>query len=735
MADKVSIDIDILKGVFEELKALRGSWASIADQVKSLDDTVQKELTSISGNVHTVTDDVSKMGAGFEKTRAIDIAAIGESFRAIGDRLTEAVQPGIRFQTSMADLSAITGLVGKDLADVGGMARNLTKELGGEASDSVNAYKLLLSQLTPELAKNPPILNEMAKNAILLGKTMGGDTAGAVEVLTTVMNQFEVDLKNPIVASTEMSRIMNVMAAAAKEGSAELPALKAAMMEAGGTAKLAGVNYEETAAAIEVLDKAGKKGAEGGVALRNVMAILARGRFLPKDVQSELASAGVNVEALGDRTKSLKERLELLKPVAGDAALMSKLFGLENMQGANALVSMTDLLGEYTTKVTGTNTANEQAAVVMGTFAERMSRWKAQFADFGITLFDSTEKFLPFVTAGFEGVSMLGDLKNAQQGFALIMNSNVISSLRSAFVAMQGMSAAQVLQTGATGIATAAQWLWNAAMTANPIGIVIVAIGALVAGVVYAWNHFEGFRGAVMGTWEAMKVTFEWVVDFMQPVIQMVIGHFKAMGQVFVVVWDYLKVGVDEAGAVLNTFWGWISQFGGKVSSFFSGLVDKILAPFRLIGDLVSMIPGVDGLVEKYGALGTQVGEAYSKGQAEGVSDFRAAAIEVEGPKKSAASNAVGGAVTSNALDVASGSFGAESILGGKQPAKAGKAEPSGVEVAGKGGSGDRNISMNITLNMPFKVDRNVDQSLDAIIEKAIGKITNKFNDAAYAIG
>ena len=51
-------------------------------------------------------------------------------------------------------------------------------------------------------------------------------------------------------------------------------------------AKAAGVSFAETNAAIQVLDKAGKKGSEGGVALRNVMSTLAQGRFLPKDVRT-----------------------------------------------------------------------------------------------------------------------------------------------------------------------------------------------------------------------------------------------------------------------------------------------------------------------------------------------------------------------------------------------------------------------------------------------------------------
>lgn len=53
-----------------------------------------------------------------------------------------------------------------------------------------------------------------------------------------------------------------------------------------------------------------------------------------------------------------------------------------------------------------------------------------------------------------------------------------------------------------------AQIALNIAMTANPIGIVIAAIAALVAGIMYAWNNFEGFRRVILGLWEVFKTVF-----------------------------------------------------------------------------------------------------------------------------------------------------------------------------------------------------------------------------------
>ena len=297
---------------------------------------------------------------------------------------------GVSLDSQMHDLSAVAGVTGKTLDEIEGYARASAKTFGTDASAAVEGYKLLLSQLTPELGKYPEALKSMGESIQTTSKLMGGDAVAAAEVLTTAMNQYGISMDDPIAASKTMADMMNTMAAAGRAGSAELPAIKAALEQCGMAAKAANVSFEETNAAIQVLDKAGKKGSEGGVALRNTLAILAQGRFLPKDTREELEAAGIDVIALGDQSKTLKERLELLKPVMNDAALFGKLFGMENANAARALVQGTDALEEYTQAVTGTSSAQEQAAIVMDSYAERQARIRQQIEDVKISIFQAT---------------------------------------------------------------------------------------------------------------------------------------------------------------------------------------------------------------------------------------------------------------------------------------------------------------------------------------------------------
>jgi TP901 family phage tail tape measure protein len=438
------------------------------------------------------------IGGGINKINkalnSIQLSSIIQQIGNVADGINSINAPGIELSTSMADLSAITGVTGGKLKEIEGYARESAKTFGGSAAQGVEAYKLVLSQLNPEIAKAPDALKAMGNSINTLSKTMGGDTVAATEVLTTAMNQYQVSTADPIQASKEMAIMMNVMSAAAKEGSAELPQIKNALEQSGLAAKTANVSFAETNAAIQILDKNGKKGAEGGVALRNVMATLSEGRFLPKDVKAELQNAGIDINALGDRSKSLAERLTPLKKIMNDQALVTKLFGKENNAAAIALISNTEEQKRLTTVIQGTNTAYEQAAVIMESPEEKNKRLKASVDDFKISLFNATDGLMAYA-------SVIGD---TTRDF-----SNMLPLISGASKVMGFLTSATKMQALWSGIATKAQWLLNLAMDANPIGLIIVAIAALVAMIVVAVNHFDKWGAAML----ALMGPIGWVVN------------------------------------------------------------------------------------------------------------------------------------------------------------------------------------------------------------------------------
>jgi hypothetical protein len=80
---------------------------------------------------------------------------------------------------------------------------------------------------------------------------------------------------------------------------------------------------------------------------------------------------------------------------------------------------------------------------------------------------------------------------------------------------------------------TAAQTALNVAMTANPIGLVVAAIVALIAIVVWAWNKFEGFRKVMYGVWESMAEVGKLIGNFLLDIITAPIKALGLLGKAF----------------------------------------------------------------------------------------------------------------------------------------------------------------------------------------------------------
>lgn len=96
-------------------------------------------------------------------------------------------------------------------------------------------------------------------------------------------------------------------------------------------------------------------------------------------------------------------------------------------------------------------------------------------------------------------------------------------ALNAGAIAAKAKAAWDVILAGGTKLMTVAQSALNKVFLANPIGLVILGLGALVTGVIECWNRFEGFRKVVFGVWNLMKefgkTLFNAVVDPVKKII------------------------------------------------------------------------------------------------------------------------------------------------------------------------------------------------------------------------
>ncbi len=173
---------------------------------------------------------------------------------------------------------------------------------------------------------------------------------------------------------------------------------------------------------------------------------------------------------------------------------------------------------------------------------------------FGALLYDGIRPSLPFFFKLTDSASKLFDI--------IRENKETLSAVIGIIAGAAAPFAAIVL---VTKLWTIAQWALNLAMTANPIGIVVAAIGALVAGIVIAWKRSEKFRAVIKGLWATLKQLGEniktnfieipkLVIEAFQKVPSAILHAFKSIGGIikavltgdFKAVPDLLKKAFNE---------------------------------------------------------------------------------------------------------------------------------------------------------------------------------------------
>ncbi|MGV4611284.1 phage tail tape measure protein, partial [Ornithobacterium rhinotracheale] len=503
---------------------------NLVDKITAPIKKVQKQIDDTKKKFDGATKKGNRFGDCLKRIRAIDWMAATEGVNRLGSRISEAAKVGEDFEASLLDVSAIAGVSGEKLDALGDKARELAKTFGTEATDNLETFKTILSRLGPQLGESDEAMEKMGRYVNTLSKTMGGDAKGATDALTTSMLQFKVNLDDPIAAAGQMERMMNVMAAGAKEGAAEVPQIAQALVQAGGAAKLSNVSFEETNAALQALAKSGKYGAEAGVGLRNVLIKMNAPSALSKEATEMLKSYGVNMKKVSDASVPFADRLRELQKIGKNTDALAAVFGAENIQSAQGLINSADAQAELTEQITGTNVAYEQAEIVMSGWSEKMKRAKAWIDDLKIGSFKFTSVLGVMGDTLGGTVSVLGDFGAAYSGLSPVLKSTR-KWLGETIVAKK-------IAAFWTKAVTVAQWAWNAALSANPIGLVIAAIAVLIGLIVVAINKFDSWGstmllllgpiGMVVSAVMMIKRHWDSIVDAFQS--DGIIGGLKRIG-------------------------------------------------------------------------------------------------------------------------------------------------------------------------------------------------------------
>lgn len=536
-ADQITQALTIKADV--DTKQATASLTSFANETKS-------KVADIGGQLKEgLGSSLSGLGAGI--TGGIIGGGVVAGVEAAAGKIVEGFQfvinKGSEFQSSLAALSAITGVSGDDLDKFGEKAKELAAQFGGDANTQIGAFQTILSKFGPGLAGTPDALNAVTENVNILAKAAGLDAQGSVDALSNALLQFGVDASDPAKLAAESGRFINVLAASAKEGAAEIPQVAEAILQAGVAAKGANLSFEETNAAIQALAVGGKVGSEAGVSLRNVLGLLIKQSGPGEEA---LRGVGLSAEQLGKTltTQGLQAALGELQgginklgSDAEKAAFKATLFGTENAAAAGILLDNVDTIGTFTTAMTGTSEATTQAQKNMATFTEFMSRVKANLGNVAIGIFQ-----------GFENAfGMLAELTGGQLGKAF---DEISETAKNMFAIVEPI----LMAIG--GVI---------------MGTLVVAINVLAT----AWQVTFGIINSV----------FDGIRNAIQPVIDAIKKAFGLDGEMGKSI-DVVQMFKDA----LNTVTSVLSALGEVITMVGGFIVELLLTPLQFVANIIATV-------------------------------------------------------------------------------------------------------------------------------------------------
>lgn len=232
------------------------------------------------------------------------------------------------------------------------------------------------------------------------------------------------------------------------------------------------------------------------------------------------------------------------------------------------------------------------------------SSLKGGFDDVAGGIDDSERKFrgLGDTINGTSGIMQSfkdGDIVGVAMGFADLaggVTDFVVPAIKSLAGKFGLMTAATVTQTGATEGATVAQSGLNAALLANPIGAVILAIGALIAIGYLVIRNWDTIK-------EAFSATWNWIKDHWQLLLGILTGPIGLAVLAITKNWDTIKSGFtavkDWIGNRIGDIVGFVTGLPGRIASAASGMWDGIKDSFKA---------AINWIIDAWNGFGFRIG-------------------------------------------------------------------------------------------------------------------------------
>ena len=522
MASKYAIET-----VFKVIDNITAPLDKIGIKGKAVGRTLKNEFTKTEQQLANVGTKLKSFAKGAMLTGvALAGLGIGVATKQFIDYDAAVTAATAKFK----DLDITSADYKDNLKEVGKVSRQVAAVTEFNAVDTAGALdKMAMAGLTSKQSM-----------ALLAGTTnlataAGADLTTAVDIATDALGAFGLMTEDEKLLEGNLNRLSDVMAKTTNMFNTDISGFFESTKMGAATFTAAGQSLEDFSAMVGVMASSGIKGSESGTQLRNMMLSLASPS---KTAWAALDKLGIKTtDANGNFLNIIDILAQFEKGMKGlgnaeKEAMLSDIFGKRTVTGVTLLLAEgTEGLRKYSKELQNAGgTAANVAAVMRGSLSNRIKVLGSALTELGFKFIDAfaakggkaveniTEAItnfdpapiINFLTTAFDVVGkivgILWKMRIVIISLAIawgvykaaMIAAVVVSSIMGMVHAVQALMAAQ------QGM-NVVQAIFNVLLTANPIGLIITAIGALIALIIVCVKHWDDITAAMSKAWDVIK--------------------------------------------------------------------------------------------------------------------------------------------------------------------------------------------------------------------------------------
>jgi TP901 family phage tail tape measure protein len=502
---------------------------------------LNKGLTGSFGLLNTgINKTIAFAGKGLLRAGQVGLGAIAvgtgiavREFIALDESITQA---GAKFK----DLTIGTQEYEQTLIALSQAARDVGRDTEFSAVDAAGALdKMAMAGLRSDQSM------ALLRGTTNLATAANTDLTTAVDIATDSLGAFNLMVDDTAQLQENLTRVSDVMAKTTTTSNTSLLDMFEAVKKGAPAFTAAGQEIEDFAALTGVMANSGVKGSEAGTILRNVMLRLAKPTGEAMDVIKDLGvttqDANGDFRNIIDILRDFEKGLEGMGTAQRTAAL-STVFGARAVTGVNVLLAegSRELVKYRDSLIESGGASRTMAEAMRSSIGNRLKVLKSGLTELGLQFIDAFDdkgrKALDRIIESIQGFDMniiIDGINNTIEGFKKLGNfitehrgliEGLVIALGSFKLAVIAVNAVQAIQMGmmatapilsmikvfmslakTEGILATAQLALNVAMTANPVGLIIVGVAALIAGLVALGIVIYRNRDAIAAFFIAIK--------------------------------------------------------------------------------------------------------------------------------------------------------------------------------------------------------------------------------------